>query len=689
MNILAAILLALAIIAGQVLHGGLLVPVFTVPGDGLLVVAAMVAIAAAFRNPAPGAPSAFASAIILIGYLLWRCLHSHDQFFGRIEFGQVLALGLAFMIAYCGLTSTRSRYVLLGILMTAAVGQTVVGMIQFARGELVAPLGWFSADLRAIYEARFSGRAHGFFLNPNQLSWLLSWASLMCVSLASWGRVRVITRVVLIYLALMFIAGNVLTGSRGGLLSFVGGMAVFCCLSVTGVLVGLRRGRILALSGALLVVVICLGVGGFIYSSNWVVQGRMDAMHLPDIRDYLFEHARRQFETAPLLGGGPGSFIYAARLYRTHYQPNDAFFAHDDWLQTLVEYGFVGFAISLVGLLVLLMGGMQRFFAAIKRQEEVGARPQSNGAAILIGTISATCAFCLHSLTDFNLHVPANGLLAAVTMGLLAGTGGELADKSRRLQAGVLRAFGGLVTACLAALLGFFIWSYGRADYRSLLALNALAEGDVKTSLAESEEGLKTAPHDAGLLASQGRSLYSYESSLQFEGSAESDADADTADDGSADVASDEAEAESDDDADNAPELTPAERTKFYRGAAEAFSSALLQQPGERGYHIELANALAECGDRQQAERQLIEAIRLDPAHGYAYASYADFLYENDRPERALRIYSLGAALPGGDYCGGRVQDLREEMAPPTDEEPAEAAEDDSGEATESKDPSE
>jgi tetratricopeptide (TPR) repeat protein len=115
--------------------------------------------------------------------------------------------------------------------------------------------------------------------------------------------------------------------------------------------------------------------------------------------------------------------------------------------------------------------------------------------------------------------------------------------------------------------------------------------------------------------------------------------------------------------------LTPAEREKYYREAAEAFSKALDLQPLERKLKIEMAMATAELGNRKEAERLLIDAIRLDPAHGYAYGVYGDFLYDADQVDRAFRIYGLGSTLPGGIYCGDRAQDIREERAPPAPDE--------------------
>jgi len=580
---------------------------------------------------------------VLGAYLVWRCAHPSDHFLGRVEMGQVLAAVLAFAMGYGALTHTRARFVFFGVVLAGAVAQAGVGFFQFAQGGMVAPLGWFALDLQSVYAERFATRAHGFFVNPNQFAWLMGWATLSCVALASWARVHVITRVILIYLALMFLAADLLSGSRGGLLSLVAGGVAFGLVSVVGIATMLRRGRGLIISGAVFLVALCLGFGWFVYSSNWMIQGRMDAMLFPDVREILLEHARRQFEVAPLLGMGPGMFGYAARLYRTGNQPSDAVFAHDDWLQTLVEYGFVGFSLALLVVLILLAGGVGRFFMALRRRVLAGERPLSNSAGVLLAAITTTVTFCVHSFTDFNLHIPANALLAGATLGLLAGTGGDPAG-ARRLPAGLLRTFTGGGIAVAAVALGLFVWWHGAADFYALRSANAYASGQVRAGLADANTGLTFRPDDAQLQALRGRGLSDFESAEQFELEAKSDFSSAKGPDGE--------------------ELTPETRRKLYQAASDAFTAAIAQQPMERSLLVGRATALLEAGREESARKDLLEAIRLDPSHAYAYGAYGDYLYEKGHLDRALRIYTLGTTLPGGGYCGQQAESVREELAP-------------------------
>jgi O-antigen ligase len=650
MSVLCAILLGLAVIVTQALHGGLLVAALADPGRILLVLAGVLALAAVIRGRGQPAPGAMLAVAVFLGYLAWRCMNAPDAFLGRVEMGQVLACGLAFFVVAAALTSVRAKYVLLGILGAAALAQAVLGFLQFAHKGDAIPIAWFSLDLKAIYSARFLNRAHGFFMNPNQFAWLETWAALFAMALACWGRVSVLARVVLIYLAMVFVAVVVLSSSRGGVVALLGGFTAFAVASIGVVMMTLRRGRLAVIAGAVLLLTACLSVGGWVYASNWVSQGRVeDALQSHDVRALYYAEAWRQFQVEPLLGAGPEMFRYAARLYRLGiYWPevNDPVFVHSDWLQTLAEYGFVGFALAGAALGILLVGGLRRFFAVVRDRAASDARPFSNSGAMLLGAFSATVAFAIHSAVDFNMHVPANALLAAVTLGLLAGGGMEGEPKrevSRRVRAMILRIVAGSAVLVLGAALGGFVWRHAFPDFQNLQARNAFVLGNVRETLSVADAGLRREPDHAGLLEMRGKALYAMESAMLLE----------------------EDSGGEDDDA----ELPPEKRSALYRDAAQAFSQALRWQPLERQYHVELAKALVENGRVAEAHAHFVEAIRLDPAQEYAYGAYGDQLDDEEAFPRALRIFEIGAQTPLAKYCAARVDDVREELTPPPEDD--------------------
>jgi O-antigen ligase len=643
MSVLCAILLGLAIVATQVLHGGLMIAGLSSPAFLLLAIAAIPAVVEAVRNRVFPGVGAIIAVAILLGYLAWRCLHAPDVYLGRIDLELVAACGVAFLIGAVGLGNLRAKYIFLGIVGIAAICQAVFGFLQFAKAGNLVPLEWFSLDLKGIYDPRFPERARGLFMNPNQFAWLMGWAALFSISLACWGRVPVIARVLLIYLSLMFIGADVLSASRGGLASLLVGLAMFALVSVAVVLMTMRRGKVLTVVGVLLLLGVCLGAGYWTYTSNWVTQGRVDALQQKDVRALFYAQAIRMFESQPVFGVGPEMFRYAARLYRVGRswgELNDPVYTHSDWLETLGEFGLVGFGLALLTLMVLLGGGMQRFFTVVRDRAASDSSPFTTSGAITLGAFCATVAFAIHSIVDFNMHVTANALLGATTLGLLA-AGAPLRAAPTPRMAGVLVH---CTMACLVMIfglgMGVLAWRHGLADWRDLRAKNDLAGGHVKAAIAQVDAGLALDSGNAGLLATRGRALYALESALQFK---------------------------------HAAELTPGQRHQIYLQAVDAYRAALALEPMEREYHTGLAKALAELPEADAARREFVEGIRLDPMQQYVYGAIGDYLDQTGDWDGALRYFEIGSQLPLADYCAQRANDVRDELNPPADEGDASA----------------
>lgn len=117
----------------------------------------------------------------------------------------------------------------------------------------------------------------------------------------------------------------------------------------------------------------------------------------------------------PVLGFGPGGWLSAVSQYSedpliaTFYHFLQ--FTHEDYLQTLVEWGLVGGA--LIGLLVFgaLRSGIHRIRVDAKRP--IG-RPEV--PAQIVGALAALFAVLAQALIDFPLQIPANALYACILL---------------------------------------------------------------------------------------------------------------------------------------------------------------------------------------------------------------------------------------------------------------------------------
>ena len=115
--------------------------------------------------------------------------------------------------------------------------------------------------------------------------------------------------------------------------------------------------------------------------------------------------AERMFLASPVLGTGLGS--YGDLFPRFTGRDELMYFAHNDFVQLLAEGG-------LAGLLVMLGAGtilISRFLRFCRER-----RPSSR--AVDAAAWAAIAAGSAHSIFDWNMHAPANALLACVIIGL-------------------------------------------------------------------------------------------------------------------------------------------------------------------------------------------------------------------------------------------------------------------------------
>jgi O-antigen ligase len=86
--------------------------------------------------------------------------------------------------------------------------------------------------------------------------------------------------------------------------------------------------------------------------------------------------------------------------------------AHNDYLEYASELGALGF--------LLLLGGISILLAFSFLMWKVRRHPGIRGLAL--GGLVAVVVMLLHSITDFNLHIPANMMLFAVVLSLTVAT---------------------------------------------------------------------------------------------------------------------------------------------------------------------------------------------------------------------------------------------------------------------------
>ncbi|HUU41903.1 MAG TPA: O-antigen ligase family protein [Desulfatiglandales bacterium] len=125
-------------------------------------------------------------------------------------------------------------------------------------------------------------------------------------------------------------------------------------------------------------------------------------------RPTYWANTLRTFSNFPFFGTGLGTFGALYPPIDGGAGPMSVVHAHNDYLEYLAELGVIGFSLLLGGILFMIV----RSFSVWRTRRH----PEVKGLT-LGGIISLICIL-IHSLTDFNLHIPANMVLFSVVLSL-------------------------------------------------------------------------------------------------------------------------------------------------------------------------------------------------------------------------------------------------------------------------------
>ena len=410
-------LLAIAIAAMQLLKGGWTFG-YSLPAYALI---ALVGLLSCFRFGRIELPRTATAPLITTGiffaYMLVRTFLAPVEHLARPDRFILLAAPLTYLVMVFYGTSPRVRSYLVGVLLLLGFANGIVGAIQYFKGENFMVLSF-------LPRADYGPRASGLFGNPNQLAGFLELGFLLGVSSAWWGRWKLWGRIVVGYGAAMSLVGLVLSVSRGGYVSCLGGLFVFVLLSLV---VKSRKARgnmpVVVLAVVVIMGTIAFTAYSFVKGSD-VVQTRVSAS-ASDVpfRASLWAAGLKQFQISPIVGTGSGTYLYYGRMFRAPAVQSDPIYSHNDYVQLLAEYGAIGFLPFLAMLVAHLRAGWHSITDFIRNHHGSRAAGGSNSLALTIGAMSCVAAYTVHSLVDFNLHIPANAMVVAVIFALLANPG--------------------------------------------------------------------------------------------------------------------------------------------------------------------------------------------------------------------------------------------------------------------------
>jgi len=286
-----------------------------------------------------------------------------------------------------------------------------LGRFRFAA---IAPVVVVAAIESAVAVAQqFSGEAaRGSYFNRNHLAGLLEmslpFAVVAAVTMGRDTARRSGTFSIVCAAggaAVLILSGILATRSRAALLAVSASLLVLGAGAVAS-LVRLRRKWLLAaLPPALL-------AAGLLYLTPESLVRRYGALAgrenlLREGRVLLWSETLDLIAAYPLVGCGFGGYEAAFLRYKQSEPMVTDTHAHNDYLELLAEAGVIGFALC-VALVVPVT------VAALRKSQQPGHAETS----LALACVGSLTAILVHSFVDFNLRIPANGMVFCWVLGV-------------------------------------------------------------------------------------------------------------------------------------------------------------------------------------------------------------------------------------------------------------------------------
>ena len=272
-------------------------------------------------------------------------------------------------------------------------------------GFLVATFGilqqlTFNGKLYWFREMRYGGIPFGPYVNRNHFAGFAELIIPISLVPLILGKVRRERWPVVALCALLPIGALFLSASRGGVVSFGVELALLILIML------LRRtgGRHVLAAGVILVL-------AFLFVSWLGVQqvlDRFSSLQSLEVttgkRASMRQDTWRIFLDHRYTGTGLGTLQTVFPAYETQYDGKIVNHSHNDYLEMLAETGIAGGVCC-----ALFLGAL--FFVSLRQLLQID---KSFAAALHLSGLMACSGFLVHSLVDFNLHIPANALLFLV-----------------------------------------------------------------------------------------------------------------------------------------------------------------------------------------------------------------------------------------------------------------------------------
>ena len=305
---------------------------------------------------------------------------------------ELLKLATYFLFFFLMAQAFRSKFELSGLawfIVLFCFAISLLGIIQhFTSGQEIY---W----LPAIHIA---GDPFGPYVNRNHFAGFVELTLPIGLALMVFRGLRSDLFPLAGLLTIVPVSAMILSGSRGGIVSFVFEIIVLAFLA--------RRSR--SAEGTKLVAIGIVALAAFALVA-WVGAERaIQRFSILQSKDPSLSRrvsmswgALHIFLDHPIAGSGLGTLVSVYPFYETIYDGKLVDHVHNDYTELLADEGLLGGLCGIAFLWLLYREARKNF-----------ETPQSHfSRAIHAGSIVAVSGLLLHSFVDFNLHIPSNALL--------------------------------------------------------------------------------------------------------------------------------------------------------------------------------------------------------------------------------------------------------------------------------------
>jgi O-antigen ligase len=339
-----------------------------------------------------------------------RYLTADIEYIARLEMIQVLMYSFLFFAIVNNLYRQESAQIISFTAIFLAMGISCFAVYQILT----------HSNRVWDYVSPYLGRASGTYISPNNFAGFLEMLLPLATAYILVGRMKPVVRVLLGYAALVMLGGMAVTFSRGGWVA-----AAVALLVLLGTLLFHRNHRL----PALLLLVVLAG-GGMVFVTqylsktlSYIHRVETDFQDKPEnvlnLRRGMWTAAEQMWRDHFWWGVGPAHYDYCFREYRPVGVQGNPDRAHNDYLNLLADWGAVGGIIVLTGM-VTFGAGLRKTWKYVRPSENDFGRGMSNRFAFSLGASAGLLALAVHSVVDFNLHIPANAILGVTLLALLS-----------------------------------------------------------------------------------------------------------------------------------------------------------------------------------------------------------------------------------------------------------------------------